>query len=309
MTDLLVIGAGTAGLTAAIYGVRAGLTVKVIEQAIYGGQIISTTSIENYPGMPGISGADFATALYEQAKELGAQILYENIREASLAGHPKTVTTDRGVHEAGTVIIATGARPRKLGCPGEEELIGRGVSFCATCDGAFYRGKAVAVVGGGNVAVDDALVLSGLSERVTLIHRSRKFQSEAMQLEALRAKENVEILTDTAVKEIVGGRGVEKLVLEDTPTGGTRELAVGGVFIAIGAEPDNRLFAGELQLDEAGYVVAGEDCRTNLPGVFAAGDTRTKRVRRIVTATADGSVAAIAAADYLESIKQQEKEG
>lgn len=301
MTDLLIVGAGTAGLTAAIYGVRAGLAVRVLEQTIYGGQIINTSSIENYPGMPGVSGADFAVALYSQARELGAEILYENIGAAGLAGAPKTVTTDKGVHEAGAVIIATGARPRKLGCPGEEQWLGRGVSFCATCDGAFYRGKDVAVVGGGNVAVDDALVLSGLCRKVHVIHRSAEFRAEERQLALLRAKDNVEFHTHTAVKEIAGDRSLEKVLVANTVTGESGEIPLAGVFVAVGSEPDNRLFAHEVQLDAAGYVIAGEDCRTNLPGVFAAGDTRTKKVRQIVTAAADGAVAAMAAKEYSES--------
>ena len=302
MTDLIIIGAGTAGLTAAIYGARAELSVELIEKAIYGGQIITTSSIENYPGMPGISGADFVTALFNQAEEFGAKIRYETIQSASLSGHIKQVVTSKGTHQGRAVIIATGAKPRKLGVPGEDKWIGRGVAFCATCDGALYKGKDVAVVGGGNVAIGDALLLSGICRTVTIIHRSTVFQSEQMQLHQVQAKENVRFITDAVVKEIEGDSRPEKLVIEHRESGARTELRIDGVFVAIGSEPDNGMFAPELHLDSAGYIIAGEDCRTNLPGVFAAGDARTKKVRQIVTAAADGSVAALAAKDYLDSL-------
>lgn len=299
MTDLLIVGAGTAGLTAAVYGLRAGLSVAVLEQAIYGGQIITTTSIENYPGMPGVSGADFATALYRQAVELGAKVFFEDLTGASLAGSIKRISTEKGFYEASAVILATGAKPRKLGCPGEERWMGRGVSFCATCDGAFYRQRDVAVVGGGKVAVDDALLLAKLCRKVFLIHRSETFRAEKIQLEHLAEKKNVEIITSYQVREIASQDRLEQIVIGHTVSGAERKLAVSGVFVAIGSAPDNRLFEQELQLDPAGYFIAGEDCQTRLPGVFAAGDARTKKVRQIVTAAADGAVSAISAAEYL----------
>ena len=299
MTDLIIIGAGTAGLTAAIYGARAGLSVKIIEKSFYGGQITTTTSIENYPGMPGIHGADFATALYKQAKDLGAEILYETIQSAQLAGDIKQIITTKGTYQAKTVIIATGAKPRKLDVPGEAQWIGRGIGFCATCDGALYKGKSVAVIGGGNVAIEDALILSDLCSMVTVIHRSSVFQAEKMQLELSKTKQNIKFLTDSVVKEFVGDTALEKIIVENTSNGQISDIEIDGVFIAIGAVPDNALFASEISLDKAGYIIADEDCHTNLPGVFVAGDTRTKRIRQIVTATADGSVAALAAKDYL----------
>ena len=299
--DLIIIGAGTAGLTAAIYGIRAGLSVKIIEKAFYGGQIISALSIENYPGMPGVNGADFAVALYNQAVRLGAEILYEKIESAALAGDVKSIVTSSGVHRAKAVVIATGAQPKKLGVPGEDAWIGRGVAFCATCDAPLYKGKAVAVVGGGNVAVSDALILSELCRAVTVVHRFSNFESEELQLEQAKAKANVRFITDSIVKEIVGGQKIERLVVESKLSGQTTEIAVDGVFVAIGSEPDNRVFAPEVQLDEGGYIVAGEDCRTNVPGVFAAGDARTKQIRQIVTAAADGSVSALAAKEYLRA--------
>ena len=302
MTDLIIIGAGTAGLTAAIYGIRAKLSVKTIEKAFYGGQIISALSIENYPGMPGVSGADFAVALYNQAKSLGAEFLYEKIESVSLSGDVKTIVTSKGTHQAKTVIIATGAKPKKLGVSGEDKWIGRGVAFCATCDAPLYKGKDVAVAGGGNVAIGDALILSELCNSVTVIHRSSSFSSEPLQLEQVRAKSNVKFMTDTIIKEIFGDKKVEKLIVESKVSGELTEIPVNGVFVAIGAEPDNAVFADEVHLDEKGYIIAGEDCRTNVPGVFAAGDTRTKTIRQIVTAASDGSVSALEAKKHVTSL-------
>lgn len=301
MTDLLIVGAGTAGLTAAIYGARAGLSVDVLEQTIYGGQIITTTSIENYPGMPGVSGVDFATALHEQAQDLGVNIHYENVVSAALGGFPKVITTNQRPWQARTIIIASGAKPRKLGCPGEEALIGRGVSYCATCDGAFHRGKEVVVVGGGNVAADDALILAGLANKVWLVHRSDDFRADAHTMQLVKQTGNIELLTHTEVASVNGNTGVQSVTLRNLQSGAVRDLAVSGVFIAVGSQPDNDVFAKEVSLDEGGYIIAGEDCKTNLPGVFVAGDTRTKTVRQIVTAAADGAVAALGAS---ESIRQ-----
>ena len=299
MTDLIVIGAGTAGLTAAIYGTRAGLSVKVIEKAFHGGQIITTTSIENYPGMPGVNGADFAMALYKQAKDLGAQILYECIQSVDISNDVKHIVTSKGSHQSRAVIIATGAAPRKLGIPGEDRWIGRGVAFCATCDGVLYKGKDVAVIGGGNVAIGDALLLADICRSITVVHRSTSFKAEQMQLEQARAKNNVQFLTDSIVKECIGEKSLERIRVENKLNSQVTDIPVDGVFVAIGSKPDNSVFAGEVHLDEAGYVIAGEDCLTNLPGVFVAGDTRTKQVRQIVTAAADGCVAALAAKKYL----------
>ena len=299
MTDLVIIGAGTAGLTAAIYGARAGLSVKIIEKAFYGGQVISTSSIENYPGMPGVHGADFAMALHKQVKDLDVAILYETVESVQLAGDIKRIVTSKGSHQAKAIIIATGAAPRKLEVIGEDRWIGNGIAFCVTCDGMLYRGKDVAVIGGGNVAIKDALFLSEICRNVTIIHRSANFKSEQRQLEQVKAKDNVRIITDSVVKEFVGENMLEKVRLENKLTGQVTDIPVDGVFMAIGSEPDNSVFAGEINLDKAGYVIAGEDCHTNVQGVFVAGDTRTKQVRQLVTAAADGCVAALAAKDYL----------
>ena len=300
MTDLIVIGAGTAGLTAAIYGTRAGLSVKIIEKAFHGGQVVATGAIENYPGMPGVSGADFAMVMHKQAKDLGAQVLYAEVQSARLSGDAKQIVTPKGSHQAKSVIIATGAAPRKLGVPGEEQWLGRGVAFCATCDGMLYKGKDVAVVGGGNAAMQNALFLSEICGSVTVVHRSAQFRAEQKIFEQVKARGNVKFITDAEVTEVAGESALAQISVADRHTGQISALRVDGVFVAIGLKPDNLVFSGEISLDEAGYIIAGEDCRTNLPGVFAAGDTRTKQVRQIVTAAADGCVAALAAKKYIQ---------
>ena len=302
MVNLLIIGAGTAGLTAAIYGTRAGMSVKVIESNIYGGQVVTAPKIDNYPGMPGISGADFILSLYNQAKDFGAEILFETPLSASLKGDVKRIITSKGEHEAQSVIIATGTKPRKLGVPGEEKFIGRGIAFCATCEGAFFRDKDVAIIGGGNVAIGDALLLSGLCRTVTIIHRSSDFRAEEIPLNLVKTKDNVRILTDTTVLSFKGTQALEQIEIENTKTGAQDTLSASGVFLAIGAEPNNSIFASEVNLDKTGYVIAAEDCVTNVPGVFTAGDARTKKVRQLVTSAADGAIAALTAKEYLDSI-------
>lgn len=297
--DTVIIGAGPAGLTAAIYAVRAGLTAEVLEQNMYGGQIVNTPSIDNYPGLPGVSGHEFASALYKQATDLGAIVTLDPVVEACLTGDVKTITLEDRTISAKTVIVATGAKPVLLGCPGEERLTGTGVSYCATCDGAFYRGKDVAVVGGGNTAIEEALVLSGLCNKVHLIHRRKGFRAEKHMLDALRAKPNVEWITDAVVEEIRGDNAVSAVTVKDVLNGQKRDIPVSAIFVSIGSKPDNRIFASELALDEGGYVIADESCVTNVPGVFVAGDTRTKKVRQMVTAAADGAVAALAASEFI----------
>ena len=298
MVDLIILGAGTAGLSAAIYGIRAGLSVLVIEKNFYGGQIINTPDVANYPGLPKVSGYEFVENLYRQVTELGVNIVYEQVQGVDLRPAVKTVSTAEHTYQARTVIAANGAAHRHLGCPGEERLAGKGVSYCATCDGAFYQGKAVCVVGGGNTALEDALYLAGTADKVYLVHRSRDFKANRLTVEAVRARRNVEIIYDTTVAEIIGSDFVEAVELQSRSRFSKQQLAVSGVFIAIGLEPNNQLFSPLLRLDSAGYIIAGEDCKTNLPGVFAAGDTRTKKVRQLVTAAADGAVAATEAAQY-----------
>lgn len=294
--DILILGGGPAGLTAALYAKRAGVSVLVLEKTIYGGQVVNTPMVENYPGIQSIAGADLAMALYDQVTSLGVEIRLEEPVSVQLDADPKAVATARGLYEGKTVIVANGVKRRKLGCPGEERLAGRGVSYCATCDGAFFRGKETAIVGGGNTALEDALFLANHCSAVHLIHRRDEFRGSRILAEAVKKRENIHIHYNTVVEEITGEEKVSGLRLREVGTGAESSLAAAGVFVAIGLMPDNALFAGQLELDGAGYIRAGEDCRTSLPGVFAAGDTRTKAVRQIVTAAADGAVAALGAA-------------
>ncbi len=298
MYDIIIIGAGTAGLSAAIYGLRAGKKVLVLEQLSYGGQIINTPEIENYPGIKNISGFDFATGLYEQATALGAEVKYEQVTGIA-DGAEKQVTTTEATYSCKAIIIATGAKNRPLGLDREAELVGGGVSYCATCDGAFYKKRPVAVNGGGNTALEDALFLSNYCSKVYLIHRRDEFRGEVKQVEQLKAKENVEFVLNATVTALLGEDQVEGIEVTDKITGEKRTLQVDGLFIAIGQMPENAVFAPLIQLDSAGYVVAGEDCKTNVEGIYAAGDCRTKTVRQLTTAAADGAVAALAACAYI----------
>lgn len=299
--DVLILGGGPAGLTAALYAKRAGISVLVLERSIYGGQVTNTPTVENYPGILNISGVDLAMALYEQVTGLGIEVRLEEPVSYQLDTPVKAVATARGLYEARTVIIANGVKRRKLGCPGEERLAGRGVSYCATCDGAFFRGEEVAIVGGGNTALEDALFLSNHCAAVHLIHRRDQFRGSPILAEAVGRRENIRQHLSSVVEEITGEEKVTGARLRDVTTGEETRLELSGVFVAVGLAPDNAAFAGQLALDGAGYIQAGEDCRTSLPGVFAAGDTRVKEVRQIITAAADGAVAALGAAGYVNS--------
>lgn len=298
MNDIVIIGAGTAGLSAAIYARRAGKTVLVLEQLSYGGQIINTPEIENYPGIRKISGFDFATGLYEQATALGAEVLIEKVVSIE-DGDIKKVVTEEGSHECRAVILATGAKNRPLGLAREEELTGAGVSYCATCDGAFFRGKDVAVNGGGNTALEDALFLSNYCSHVYLIHRRDAFRGDDKEVQRLKDKENVEFVLDSVITALNGEDALESVSIKNVKTGEEKDLAVKGLFVAIGQMPDNAAFAGLVELDDHGYIKAGEDCLTGAKGIFTAGDCRTKTVRQLTTAAADGAVAALAACSYI----------
>ena len=298
MTDLCIIGAGTAGFSAAIYAVRAGLSVRLLENSIFGGQIVYTPDVDNYPGLPGISGADFAMKMYEHASKFQVEPESVALTGCDLSGLVKKLFAGSETIECRSVIIATGASHRKLGCPGEEEFGGHGVSYCATCDGMFFRGKTVAVNGGGNTAVEDALFLSNTCETVYLIHRREGFRADAANLAAMKARQNIVPLLNYTVKEIRGIGQVESILLAGTNGQEDRLLPVSGLFVAIGFHPNTELFEGQVAL-ENGYIAAGEDCKTSIPGVFAAGDVRTKEVRQLITAAADGAVAGIQAAKYL----------
>ncbi|MBO4452440.1 MAG: thioredoxin-disulfide reductase [Clostridia bacterium] len=298
MYDIIIIGAGTAGLTAAIYACRAGKKVLVLEGKSYGGQIINTPDIENYPAEPHISGFDFATKLFEQAKALGAETVFRRVTGIRDEGGTKTVITRRQEYACKAVIIATGSETRKLGLPNEEELVGRGVSYCATCDGNFFAGKTVAVVGGGNTALEDALYLSDIANKVYLIHRRDSFRGENAAVEKIRSKANVELVLNSKVTGIIAEERVKAIEVTGN-SGKTEEIAVNGLFVAVGRVPDNSAFSPPVTLDEAGYIPAGEDCRTNVPGIFAAGDVRAKALRQLVTAASDGAIAAFGAINYI----------
>ena len=300
MTDAIIIGAGTAGLTAAIYLRRAEKTVLVLEANSFGGQIVNTPSIENFPAAPHISGFDFAMKLYEQATELGAEIRFERVTEL-VDGPVKTVVTPKHTYEGKTVILATGSVNRKLSLPGEDRLTGRGVSYCATCDGHFFRKKTVAVVGGGNTALEDALYLSDLAEKVYVIHRRDAFRGEEALASSLEARENVEFVLNSNVTGLIAEENKLKAVEVTDKAGEKRTIETDGLFVAVGRIPENGAFTPLVTVDNAGYVAAGEDCHTNVPGIFAAGDNRTKTVRQLVTAAGDGAVAATEAIKYLNS--------
>ncbi len=305
--DILIIGAGTAGLSASIYGVRAGHSVTVIEELPFeGGQIFNTGEIDNYPGLPGVTGYEFSERLASQAKALGARVVYEKVVSLSLEGNVKTVQTEQNVHQAKTVIIANGARHRKLGVEGEDLFAGRGVSYCATCDGAFYKGKDVCIVGGGNTALEDALFLSNNCQSVTLIHRRDAFRAHKVTVDAVCARDNIRFLLNSTVQKMNGSNTVESVTVQNVTNGKTKDIPVSGVFIAVGLEPHNGMFQGIVKLDEGGYIVAGEDCKTSCPGVFVAGDTRTKPLRQLVTAAADGAVAAVEASNYISMVFSEE---
>ena len=299
MYDLIIAGSGPAGLSAAIYGKRAGLKLVVLEKApMSGGQVLNTYEVDNYPGLPGINGFDLAVRLREHAEGLGTEFLETSMTGIAEEGTHKRVSTDQGELEARTVILATGAVHALLGVPGEERLTGKGVSYCATCDGAFFRGKVVAVVGGGDVALEDTAYLAALCEKVYLIHRRDEFRGARILQEALDKFSNVEILYSHVVEEILGGEAVEGIRLKNLKTGESSELAAAGVFVAVGIRPGTELVRNLVACDEGGYVLAGEDCATDRPGIFAAGDIRRKSLRQIVTAVADGANAAMAAAAY-----------
>lgn len=302
MYDIIIVGAGPAGLTAAIYARRAAKSVLVLEAASYGGQIINTPEIENYPAAAHISGFDFAQNIYNQAKELGAEFVFEKVTGIEANGAEKTVTTTKNTYTGKAVILATGSENRKLGVEDEERLTGRGVSYCATCDGAFFRKKTVAVVGGGNTALEDALYLADLAETVYLIHRRDAFRGEEANVAALKARDNVRFILNSRVTRLIAEKKLKAIEITGND-GNVSELEVSGLFVAVGRVPENENFRTVIDTDEAGYAVSDESCTTKTAGIFVAGDNRTKQVRQLVTAAADGAVAATAAIHYLSAIQ------
>lgn len=299
MYDILIVGGGPAGLTAAIYARRAGKSALVLEGAGFGGQIASSHLVENYPALPNLSGADYAEALTAQAKALGAETRFGRVSAARREGERFVLTVRKQEFEGRALILATGAKHRKLGVAREEELTGRGVSYCAVCDGAFFKDKDTAVVGGGDSALQAALFLSGVARSVTLIHRRGEFRGQEANAAAVRQRENIALALNSRVVELLGETALTGVILEDA-SGSRRELAVEGLFIEVGQEPDNGPFSQLARLDEGGYFSSGEDCLTGTPGVFVAGDCRAKELRQLTTAVADGSVAATAACRWLD---------
>ena len=302
MYDMIIVGGGPAGLTAAIYGLRAGKTVLVIEKGGFGGQIAFSPKVENIPGFQQIGGAEFADKLTEQAMALGAEVELEKVTSVTKNGDIFAVETEEGsTFEGRTVILALGVKHRMLGLPGEEELIGSGISFCAVCDGAFYAGQNVAMIGGGNSALQEALLLSEVCNKVTIVQNLADFTGEKKLAEALLEKENVEVLFSTVVAgyEAEGGT-LTGLRLRSEVTGEESHIAVDGAFLAVGLQPENEPFAQLAKLNDWGYFDSGEDCCTATPGLFVAGDCRSKRIRQVVTAAGDGAIAAMAACRYLD---------
>lgn len=297
MYDIIIVGAGPAGLTAALYARRAGHSVLVLEGGVPGGQAVTTPHVENWPGTLSISGPDFAMGLYQQCTDLGAEIQFAAVTGFQDQGSVKVVLAEEEQFQGRALILANGVQRRKLGVPGEERLGGKGVSYCATCDGSFFKGKDVAVVGGGNTAVEDAIYLASICPTVWLIHRRDKLTAQKYLVDGLKDKPNVKLLMEHKVLEIQGEKQVESIRLMGPDH--QRILHVSAVFAAVGLIPDNAKFSPPLALNEYGYLQAGEDCVTNIPGVFAAGDTRSKELRQLVTAAADGAMAASKAGQYL----------
>lgn len=302
MHDLIIVGGGPAGLNAVLYAARGGLDALLFEQLFSGGQIAKTQEIDNYIGFPnGVASFELAMNMETQAKNAGAQIQYDEILSMQLQGKIKTLTTAKKSYEAKAVILCMGAQPRTLGVEGEERLRGKGVSYCATCDGALYKEKDVAVVGGGDTALEDALFLARYCKKVFLIHRRDSFRGAKILSDKVLACPNVELILNSVTEKIEGDDKVEKILVRNAKTGDLKELAVSGVFIAVGTKPNTELVKGQIQLED-GYVAAGEDTQTDCAGVFAAGDIRKKPLRQIITAASDGAVAVYSAMKYLDTV-------
>lgn len=298
--DMVIIGGGPAGYSAALYAARAGLDVVVLEKLSAGGQMALTHQVDNYPGFAeGVDGFTLGMQMQEGAERFGAKTELAEVLSLDLKTDPKRIETSEGTFFGKTVVYAAGANPRKLGLPEEESLVGRGVNYCAACDGMFYKGKTVVVVGGGNSAVADALILSRMAKKVILVHRRDQLRAEKVYHRALEEAENLEFRWNSTVERLLHTDKVTGVVLKNVQTGAESELACDGVFVSIGRSPNTALLKGQVCLDSQGYAAAGESCRTNIPGVFAVGDVRTKALRQIVTAAADGAVAVHYAEEYL----------
>ncbi|NLA72309.1 MAG: thioredoxin-disulfide reductase [Clostridiales bacterium] len=292
--DIIIIGGGCAGLTAAIYAARAGKEVLVFESDAVGGQISTSPKVENFPSIKQISGAEFSDNLLAQATSFGAKLIAEKVAEIK-DGETKTVITSGGEYECKRLIIATGVKHRKLGADGEEDYEGKGVSYCAVCDGMFFRDADVAVIGGGDSAVITSLYLSNICKKVYHIHRRDEFRAESYRVNELKTKSNVELVLSSNISSFEGDDFLQAVIVENVNTKEQRKLEIDGLFISIGYSPDSEIFKDVIALDNEGYIIAGEDCKTSADGIYAAGDCRTKSLRQLTTAAADGSVAAVSA--------------
>ena len=300
MYDIIIIGAGPGGLTAAIYARRANRSVLVLEKESFGGQITYSPKVENYPGFNEISGSELGEKLVDQALALGAEVELDTVTEIRDMGRYKIVRCEHGEFQGIAVIIASGSRHRQLGLPREDEFTGNGVSYCALCDGAFYKDREIAVIGGGNTALQDAVLLSEQCAKVTIVQNLASCTGEARLMEILKSRKNVSFLYSTVVDELEGEEQLTSIMLRNTETGRTERFPVDGIFVAIGLQPDNAPFAGVCKLDEMGFIVADESTVTSTPGIFAAGDCRVKKVRQVVTAAGDGATAALAACRFVD---------
>ena len=302
--DMIVVGGGPAGYTAALYAARAGLDVVVLEKLSAGGQMALTSQIDNYPGFPeGVDGFALGEQMQQGAERFGARTELADVYAMDLKAEPKRLQTSEGDFYGRTVVIATGAGPRELGLPREKALVGRGVNYCAACDGMFYKGKTVVVAGGGNSAAGDALQLSRVAEKVLVVHRRDALRAAKVYHQALEKAPNVEFVWNSVIEELVSDGKLKAVRVRDVKSGEVREIPCDGLFVSIGRKPSTELVAGQLELDEGGYIVAGESTRTSIPGVFAAGDVRTKALRQIITAAADGAAAAHGAEEYLAEME------
>lgn len=297
--DIIIIGGGPAGYTAALYGARSGFKVAVLEKLSPGGQMATTSEVDNYPGFPDtIDGFELGEKMQQGAERFGAETLFAEVDKVDLQANPKVISTSEGEFQAKTVIICTGAQPRPLGLAKESSFRSKGVAYCATCDGRQYADKVVVVNGGGNSAVEDALYLAKICSKVYLVHRRDTLRATPVYWQRLE-KNHVEMVWNSTIKDILGEKRVEGILVENVKTKETREIKCDGLFVAIGRQPESSLFAGQIEMDKAGYIIAGEDTKTAIPGVFAAGDVRTKALRQIVTAAADGAMAAHFAEEFL----------
>ena len=299
MYDIIIVGAGPAGMTAAIYAAQARKKILILEKSVYGGQIVTADKVKNYPGFEEISGYEYATKLYNQVKTFNPDFKFEEVIEIKNNNDFKEVITNKNSYRGKSVIIATGSKNRKLGLPNEDKLIGKGVSYCSTCDGMFFKDKIVAITGGGNNAIDDAVYLSDIAKKVYLIYRQKEFKIDSINLDKLKEKDNVEFILNSNITELIGNEKLESIVVIDNDTNKETNVIVDGIFIAIGHIPVSSMCKNLVNTDKLGYIIANENCNTNIEGIFAAGDIRIKPVRQLTTACSDGTVAALNACKYL----------